>query len=382
MRIGIDAHMVGQRETGNETYVVGVVRALRQLDSQNEYRVFVLDRPGPFAELETSRFQCEVIRPANSFVRIPLSMPFMAWRHSLDVLHATYIAPPLCSCPTLVAVHDISFVHFPEFFSPRVRLLLSTLVPLSINRAARVLTLSEHTKRELVAHYGIPEDKITVTYAAASDIYRPITDREASAQVCEKYQIAGPFVLAGGNIQPRKNLSRLIEAYAQLRGTEQIPHKLVIVGQSNWRASEVYQTVRQHGLDVDVIFTGYVPEEDLCLLYNAAQVFVYPSLYEGFGLSPLEAMACGTPTATSNTASLPEVVGDAALTFDPYQVDDMAAVLRTVIADAKLREQLARKGLDQVRRFSWERTALRILAACEEVHQRPTRHRRQSRLTD
>jgi len=133
---------------------------------------------------------------------------------------------------------------------------------------------------------------------------------------------------------------------------------------------------------VDVIFTGYVPEEDLCLLYNAAQVFVYPSLYEGFGLSPLEAMACGTPTATSNTASLPEVVGDAALTFDPYQVDDMAAVLRTVIADAKLREQLARKGLDQARRFSWERTALRILAAFEEVRQRPTRNRRQSRLTD
>lgn len=367
MRIGIDAHMVGRRETGNESYIVGLVSGLSRVDEQHEYCVFTLDRPQPLAGLNASRFEIQRIWPANGLVRIPVSMPLLARHQRLDLLHMTYIAPPVCPCPTVVAVHDISFAHFPEFFSPQVQLVLSTLVPISLRRAAQVLTLSNHTKREITARYHIPEDRITVTHAAASRTYRPIPEVEARARLDGMYRIPDRFILAVGNIQPRKNLTRLVQAYARLRHRGDLPHKLVVVGQSSWHASPVFEAVERNGLSDEVVFTGYVPEADLCLLYNLAELFVYPSLYEGFGLPPLEAMACGTPTITSDTSSLPEVVGDAALMFDPYRVEDIASAIASVASDANLREKLSTRGLEQACQFSWEKTAERALASFEEA---------------
>ena len=334
------------------------------------------------------------IRPENALLRIPFALPIQALRGGYDLLHVTYNAPPLCPCPTVVTIHDISFEHYPQFFSPRDRLILKTLVPLSARRARRIITVSEHAKREIMACYNIAADKIAVTYEAAGEQFRPITDPAALQTVRTKYGIPdGPFILALGNLQPRKNIQRLVEAFARVGNSQQstvnseqstvkngqsfqnavhcslstVHCSLVIAGKAQWRESEIFQSVRDHGLEDAVILPGYVDDADLPALYSAATVFVYPSLYEGFGLPPLEAMACGTPVISSNAASLPEVVGDAALSIDPTDIDALAQALVEVLSSQERQEDLRQRGLRRVAQFSWDRCATETLSVYREV---------------
>ncbi len=312
------------------------------------------------------------LRPANALLRIPLGLPWASLRGDFDLLHVTYNAPPLSPCPTVVTIHDISFEHYPHFFSPRDRLILKTLVPLSARRAAHILTVSQHAKREIIDRYNLPPDKITVTYEAAGEQFRPIDDPAALQAVRSKYGIGdGPFVLALGNLQPRKNIARLVEAFAAAVRNDISPGKvipkLVIAGKAQWRESEVFQAVQQAGLDGRVLFPGYVEDGDLPALYSAAAVFVYPSLYEGFGLPPLEAMACGAPVISTNAASLPEVVGDAALVVEPTDVAALAQALRDVLSQPGLQADLRQRGFARAAQFSWERCAAETLAAYAAV---------------
>jgi glycosyltransferase involved in cell wall biosynthesis len=368
LRIAIDAHMVGTRETGNETYILNLLKGLAMVDQTNTYDIYTIDRALLPAELgKVENFQAVEVRPASSFLRIPFVMPFVAWRQSADLLHVTYNAPPWCPCPLVVTVHDISYDLFPDSFSPRDRLVLSTLVPFSLRRAARVITGSEHTKRDMVGRYGLPEEKVVVTYYAADHAFRPILDRQRIAAIKAKYGITTDFILFLGSLQPRKNLLRLIEAFTLLHEGGALAHKLVIAGPALWRESEVYDRVRKYGLEEDVVFTDYVPHEDMPLLYNAADLFVFPSLYEGFGLPPLEAMACGTPVVASNISSLPEVLGDAAILVDPYDVQQLARAMHDVLSSGDLRQEMAAKGLERARRFSWAETAHKTLEVYQEV---------------
>jgi glycosyltransferase involved in cell wall biosynthesis len=436
MHIAIDAHMVGERETGNETYTLGLIQALLRITARDP-KGFSWDRPGPANATQTlsatqreqqrrfgdsprfdfltphpQRLQDALasrlgsasrglpphasirrVRPGNALVRIPLAMPVEALLQGYDLLHVAYNAPPLCPCPTVVTIHDISFEHYPQFFSPRDRLILKTLVPLSARHARRIITVSQHAKREIVARYGIAADKIAVTYEAAGEQFRPIVDPAALQAIRKKLGIPdGPFVLALGNLQPRKNMRMLVEAFAavvesggwrveSVRSTiigDQNPPpftlhpSLVIAGKAQWRESEVFQAVRGLGIEDAVIFPGYVDDADLPALYSAATVFVYPSLYEGFGLPPLEAMACGTPVIASNAASLPEVVGDAALTVDASvasvaATDALAQALIDVLASLERREDLRRRGLHRAAQFSWDRCAAETLAAYRDA---------------
>lgn len=416
MHIAIDAHMVGERETGNETYIVNLVRGLLRLTSRDP-KGFSWDAFGPpnvTQELPSTRraqqrrfgdmprffllathperlhaalpelrgsVNAEVVtlRPANALLRIPFGLPLASLRGSFDLLHVTYNAPPLGPCPTVVTIHDISFEHYPQFFSPRDRLILKTLVPRSARRAAHVLTVSQHAKQEIIDRYGLPPDKITVTYEAAGDQFQPVTDASILQAVRIKYGIPdGPFVLALGNLQPRKNIARLVEAFAQAAGSNPShfppslppsppPPSLVIAGKAQWRESEVYGAVQRAGLGERVVFPGYVDDADLPALYSAAAVFVYPSLYEGFGLPPLEAMACGTPVISSNSASLPEVVGDAALLVEPTDTAALAQALRDVLVQPALRADLRQRGLARAAQFSWERCAAETLAVYARV---------------
>ena len=425
MHIAIDAHMVGERETGNETYTLNLIRGLLRVagrdpkgfswDAGEPARApnglqraearrwgatprFSLLTPHPerlraaLPELRDFPHAAVVtLRPATALLRIPLGLPAVALRRSVDVLHVTYNAPPVVSCPVVVTIHDISFEHYPEFFSPRDYAILKTLVPFSARRAARVITVSQHAKREIVQRYGIDPQRIAVTYEAAAQQFQPVSDPAALRAVRSKYGIGDrPFLLALGNLQPRKNIGRLIEAFGQAVASDQLTVdsrqsetngeqrritsedcSLVVAGKALWRESEIFATVQQAGLEDRVVFPGYVDDADLPALYSAATAFVYPSLYEGFGLPPLEAMACGTPVVCSNAASLPEVVGDAAINVDPLSVDSLAQGLYDVLASADLRVDLRARGLRRAAQFSWDRCAAETLAVYAAA--RPTR---------
>jgi len=354
--------MVGCQETGNETYVLNLINALWAIDSTNTYLLLTNDPPRLRQYVqESERFQVVGVRPGTSYLRIPFAIPWTTWQRHIGVLHMTYNAPPLSLCPTVVTVHDISFASYPEAFSLRDRLILSTLVPLSMRRAAKVITVSHASKTDIIERYRVPEDRIVVIPEAASDPYQVISDRTLLDEVRARYGTGDSYILAVGNLQPRKNLIRLVEAYSRLRATGECKQKLVMVGKAHWQESQVFAAVRKYGLEGDVIFTGYVPEKDLVLIYNAATVFVYPSLYEGFGLPPLEAMACGTPVVASRAGAIPEVVGDGGLLVSPLDVDELASAILAVLRKPELRKELAERGQRRARQFSWLDTARRTL---------------------
>lgn len=372
VNVAIDAHMVGERETGNETYTLNLVRALLALPREVTHPLdFVLYTTHP------ARLQAQLapvhhprvhqIRPAAAPLRIPFAMPAATRRDRIGLLHVTYVAPPVGTCPFVVTVHDISYTRYPQFFSPRDRWMLSTLVPMTMRRAACIITVSNHARREIVDRYGIASARVAVTYEAAAEQFVPVADPAQRETVRARYGLpaaaAGRYFFALGNLQPRKNMARLIEAFARLRRHGDVDDvHLVIAGKAMWRESEVYAAVEQAQLTDRVHFVGYVADEDLPALYSGALAFVYPSLYEGFGLPPLEAMACGTPVICSNAASLPEVVGDAAQLIIPTDVDGLAGALYALASDAGLRAALIDQGHHRAAQFSWRRCAEETLA--------------------
>jgi glycosyltransferase involved in cell wall biosynthesis len=360
--VGIDAHALGSGLGGNETYIRNVVRALAAVDSDGDYTLF-LSPPlpgGPLAGAERTRRV--VVRPHNPLVRIPISFPLALARERIDVVHVQYVAPPLCPARIVVSVHDLAYEHYPQFFSPAEAARFRALVPLTIRRAAGVLTLSEFSKRDIVQRYCVPPEKVVVAPCAADPMFRPLHDAARLANVRERYGTGERFILCVGNLQPRKNLGTLIAAYVHLRRADATRHRLVLVGRKAWLYDDIFAVARASGYAGELVFTGYVPDADVAALYNAADLFVYPSLFEGFGLPPLEAMACGTPVVTANTSSFPEVVGDAALTVDPLDAEALAGAMAAALRDAGLRARLSARGLRQAARFSWEATA-RIIAA-------------------
>jgi glycosyltransferase involved in cell wall biosynthesis len=288
-------------------------------------------------------------------------------RHRLQLLHVNYIAPPRMVCPTVVTVHDISYTLYPQFFSLRDRLLLSTLVPFTMKRATAIITVSHRTRDDLIDRYRIPPQKITVTYEGVDKRFQPLDKAEASAFLSQTYNIPPDFVLSLGNLQPRKNIPRLIQAFARLKCIQKSNLSLVIVGQALRHSSEIYRFVTDLGLEDSVIFTGYVPDDHLPLLYNAARIFVFPSLYEGFGLPPLEAMACGTPVVCSSAGALAEVVGSAAQMFDPFDVEDITQKILQVASSQQLQTSLRERGMQTARRFSWDAMAGQTLAVYRQV---------------
>lgn len=368
MNIGIDAHMLGHNETGNETYVLELVRALAAQTGADTLFVYVEDAASVPPEIVAAP-HVRVIPYAtrSSLRRLVEELPKRAERDALDVLHISYNAPLRLpkACALVVTIHDISYEHFPQFFSRRLRTFLRASVPRSARAAHHIITDTESAKRDLVKTYRLPAEKITVTHYAAGAQFRRIDDNVALAAIRAKYNTGEKFVLAVGNLQPRKNWERLMRAFAQAKRESNLPHKLVIVGQTLWLAGPIFETARTLG--EAVVLTGYVPAQDLPLLYNASDIFAYPSLYEGFGLPVVEAMACGTPVLTSNVSCLPEIAGNAAHFVDPYNEAAIAGALGRMAADDAYRGELAARGLLRAKQFSWERTAEQTRLVYEKV---------------
>jgi glycosyltransferase involved in cell wall biosynthesis len=372
VRVAFDAHVVGEHESGNETYATNLLRALVDEPAGNTYQVLT-PHPDRLRAILALPPSASIVRvaPATSVLRIPFGIPRAVRRNRSDVLHVSYVAPPLVGCPTVVTVHDLSYLAYPQSLSTRARFILTALVPRSVRRAARVIAVSAFTRQDLVTRYGIPQEQISVVHEAAGPAFRVL---DAAAVRPLPSGVTAPFVLAVGNLEPRKNLARLIEAFAVLIRDPAVTATLVLVGQAKRQAASLAGLVEQHGLRERVVFTGFVPEEELVLLYNRAALFIYPSLYEGFGLPPLEAMACGCPVIASNVTAMPEVLGDAALLVDPTSAGAMAEAMRAVLQGDAPTPELRARGLRQAARYSWARAAEQTRSVyAEAIHVR--RHR-------
>ncbi len=350
MRIGIDAHAIGTRAGGNETYMRELLFALSDSDCPHDILALINRGVEP---AEVAGIPTYALPRVPSILRTPLVLPWVARRRKLDLLHVQYILPPACPCPCVVSVHDIGWVRHPELFPPRMRRRLAMLVPTALHKAGRVFVLTEAMRREIAGTYDLDPGRMDVVAPSVDPLWFQVPKPESVDQVRAKYGLPGHFVLFVGALQPRKNLVRLAQAFVQLRD-EGLPHSLVITGERTWLYGDMLAAIERLGLGKRLIFTGYVDRSKLPVLTRAADAFAYVSVYEGFGLPVLEALACGVPVLTSNDPAILEVAADAALTCNPLDVEAIASGLRTVLADEPLRERLRAQGPARARWFTRE----------------------------
>lgn len=371
MRIAIDAHSVGTQLAGNESYATNLIEALAQIDKTNEYTLYVTKTEAVERfHRRWPNFDVRQTVPHTPLIRIPLILSAELRKRPVDVLHVQFTAPPASPCPVVVSIHDLSFEHLPQTFTRRSRTQLRLTVRYSARVAARLIVPTDYGKNDLATTYKIPPEKIDVIPLAAGRTFSPASEKDVQ-RVRQTYVIQDEYILSVGSIQPRKNLPRLIAAFARLRSTwsnGKLP-KLVLVGKQAWLYDETIRAIESAGIEDSVILTGYVPAADLPALYTGATCFVYPSYFEGFGLPPLEAMRCGTPVITGNTTSLPEVVGDAALTVDPFSVEALESGIKKLLINPDLRATLRVKGLAQAEGFNWQDTARETLAVYQRAYQ-------------
>lgn len=368
MRIGIDAHAIGSHLGGNETYVAGLLDALGRVESPHEFVAYFASEEA--AETWRGRHEnigVRVFKSSSSLQRLLMELPVRAAIDRLDLLHVQYVAPPIRAVPVIATIHDICYEYFPQFFSRSEVLQFRTSIRWTARHSRRVITISENSKRDITTTYGNSPDKVDVSYLGVDlTRFQPQEDTAALETTLAGYGIRRLYVLAVGNLQPRKNLIRLIDAFVTLKQEHSsLPHSLVLVGKPAFKHSDVFTRVREHGLEDQVLFTGYVPDEQLPSLYSGADVFAYPSIYEGFGLPLVEAMACGAPTLTSNRSAMPEVTGDAAILVDPENTRSITEGLLRVLTNPSLAASLSEQGLLRAQQFTWENTARATLAAFE-----------------
>jgi glycosyltransferase involved in cell wall biosynthesis len=357
LRILIDAHMAGERESGNERYIVNLVAALQGLVLPADF-IIAASHPELFEGACQSRTGWRVVKvSASAWRRLGFELPYLVRHEQVDLLHVTYAAPLWPGCKVLTTIHDVSFRPHPEWFSLRDLLVLRFGVGLTLAAGGDVVTISEHSREEIRRYYGALRNSIHVAHLAGDSCFGLSPD-ELGKEVIVRLGIKLPYILAVGNLQPRKNLKRLIQATAQLKERGIDPFQLVIAGKAQWRESDVSAEIKRLGLERDVCFLGYVPDDVLTLLYSHASVFVYPSLYEGFGLPVLEAMACGAPVVTSDCTAIPEVSGAAALLVDPCDTGALSVAIEQVLMDPALQARMRADGFCQAARFSWLKTAL------------------------
>jgi glycosyltransferase involved in cell wall biosynthesis len=367
MRIAIDARKL--HDYGIGTYVRNVLKQLALQDARNEY--VLICQPEDCASISALgpnfRAVSDSARPYS--VAEQFTVPRDLRRQKVDLFHEPhYVLPPFVPCRSVVTIHDCIHLRFPQYLPNKLaHAYARTFLWTATHQADRIITVSEASKRDILQYFRIPPEKIEVIYNGIDDRYWTPPTPEEMDRVRERYQLNDPFVLYAGNIKPHKNLERLIDAFYQLRG-EGFEHlKLLIIGDEISKYATLRRAVHRHKLHKHVRFFGFVPDQTLAALYRLAAVFVFPSLYEGFGLPPLEAMASGTPVVTSNVSSMPEVTGDAALLIDPYDAAAIAGGIRMVLTDATLREVLRGRGLARARDFSWARAAQRVREIYAEV---------------
>lgn len=371
-RVTIDYTSAVRQRAGVGRYTRNLIDALAQVDRDNAYTLFCAgdgparrEWPENFT-VRTCPLPERLLTASWHKLKLPLAAEWISG--SADIFHSPdFTLPPLAKAAGVVTIHDLSFLKLPECADPGLRAYLTERTPPSVARATRVLADSENTRQDIIELLGAPPDKVSVVYGGVEPRFQPVVDQQRLTEVCQRYRLPESFVLFVGTLEPRKNLNRLIAGYADLRRQQRISQRLVLCGSKGWLYEGIFEQIAHMGLREDVVFPGFVRDEDLPALYTLADLFVFPSLYEGFGLPPLEAMACGTPVVASDNSSLPEVLGQAALYCNAEDVNGLANAMLEGLTDADTRARLITLGLAQARRFTWEEAARQLVKAYEAV---------------
>lgn len=362
MKIVIDARTVTSQRTGIGSYLVHLAASLSVIDQTNNYCVM---RGGFRHWVKNKLFVSAAFRLAIFFYD-NFIFPVRLFIRRTKIYHNPSFILPLLnfSYQKIITIHDLGFYVFGHDFATGWHARhLRFMLPRSVRKADKIIAVSEATKQQIIDIFHVPAENIVVIYEGVSENFKQIQDRKEIEDVLDRYDIKKPYILFVGTTDPRKNVERLIQAFLQVKQDFQ-GLSLVIAGSKSKLFSSGLQKLVQ---EKDVILTGYVAEEDIVCLYNGAAVFAFPSLYEGFGLPILEAMACGTPVLTSNKYSMPEVAGDAAVLVDPENIEELAAGLKALLENSSWRDELREKGLVRARQFTWEKTAQETLAVYHEV---------------
>jgi glycosyltransferase involved in cell wall biosynthesis len=290
--------------------------------------------------------------------------------NGFDLYHsAGYVLPFFSGIPSIVTIHDLIAIDFPQYCKNETALYYGLFLPRSIHKAKKIIAVSDTVKRDILRHFVLDPDKIEVIYHGVESIFRKITCEESLERVTRKYKLPPGFLLYVGNLEPKKNIRRLIEAYMELRRHAGIRQKLVIAGRKGWKYDDIFQIVKREKMEQDILFTGYVEREDLPCVYSLADLFIFPSLYEGFGLPVLEAMACELPVLISNQGALPEIAGEIYPQVDAYNVEDIAKKILVLLGDPELRAKNISYGIKRIKQFSWEKAADETLAVYKKIRQ-------------
>lgn len=378
MHIAIDYTPAIRQQAGIGRLTRHLVRELVQMEPRHRYTLFVAG-PVDRRSAEWAGWPANVrLRPTPIserlltilWHRLRLPLPVEWFTGSCDLFHSTdFVLPPTAGARTLLTVHDLTFLRYPDCAHPALRAYLQAVVPRSLARADRVVADSQSTKQDLVELLGLPAEKIAVVYGGIEPRFSPA---DKTLKVSKTFRVLGldqPYILSVGTLEPRKNYARLIRAYARLCEATGLPHLLAIAGGKGWLYDSVFAEVHRLGVEERVRFLGFVNDAALPALYRGAELFVFPSLYEGFGFPPLEAMACGCPVVSSNSSSLPEVCGDAAILVPPEDEQALADAMSGVLGNAGRRQALRERGLAQAARFTWPAAARRLLEEYETVAQ-------------
>jgi glycosyltransferase involved in cell wall biosynthesis len=381
VKIGIDYTSAARQGAGIGRLTRNIIRALAEIDEENEYTLLVQGRELSYPPATPhARNVASGIPNANFYevrtwiderwwnriwhrLHLPIAVEWIVGQ--VDLFHSPdFTLPPVRSgTKTMVTVHDLSFLRLPDCFEPALLRHLTTNVPRAVRGADWVLVDSASTRRDVIELLEVAENRVSVVYPGVDPRFKPIKDRQILERVQRKYHLPPRFILSVGTVQPRKNYAGLVQALALL--DDDI--SLVIVGGKGWLYKDLFQKVRDLDMEERVCFAGFVDDADLSAIYNLAEVFALPSLYEGFGIPPLEAMACGTPTIVADNSSLPEVVGDAGLLIDAHDPQTLASALTRLIRDATLRQKLGERGKAQARKFTWQNAARTLLATYKRV---------------
>jgi glycosyltransferase involved in cell wall biosynthesis len=380
LRIAINAHLVAfnktYRQAGVSKYTELLINNLAALAPDDEFIIYTgkQDLPATFAAASNFQLKVSQLPTIKPLVRIGWEQalaPFTLLRDRPTLLHCPVNVVPLAApCATVLTIHDLGFMRFPERYKAAKRIYLRTLTMLSARRASHIITDAASIKSEVINLLGIKPERVTSIPLGVADYFKPETDAARLENFRQEKKLPKRFVLYLGTLEPRKNLPLLLQGFAQFRtqfGEAAQGIELVLGGAKGWLYEDIFRLVKELDLEQVTHFPGYINEAELPLWYNIAECFVYPSIYEGFGLPPLEAMACGVPVITSNTSTLPEVVGQAGLTVDPSSVSEMATALNAILSNPSYRQQLAVQSVEQARKFNWQTTAQQTLNVYREV---------------